>query len=95
MADPVAWLVIERGWQVVGIDQSKLGHVEEVMGDSGKDIFNGLAVTAGLFRATKYVPSERVVEIVEGSIRLDLDADTFAKLDEHGDVPPSTEIRAD
>ena len=95
MADPVSWFLVERGWDVVGIDNAKLGHVEDVVGDSGKDIFNGLAVTAGLFRATKYVPAERVAEIVEGRVRLDLDADTFKRLDDHGDVPPSAEIRAD
>lgn len=85
MADPVSYLLVERGWEVVAGDGSHLGHVEEVIADEAKDIFNGLAVTAGLFRATKYVPSERVTEIVEGRVALDLDGDAFARLDEHGE----------
>ena len=83
MADPVSYLLVERGWEVVAKDGSHLGHIEEVVADEGKDIFNGVVVTAGLFRATKYVPSERVAEIVEGRVALDLDGDAFAQLDEH------------
>lgn len=85
MPDPVSYLLVERGWDVVARDGSHLGHIESVVADEAKDIFNGLVVTAGLFRATKYVPSERVAEIVEGRVALDLDSDGFARLAEHGD----------
>ena len=87
MADPVSWLMIERGWHVHGSDDEHLGRVEEVMGDTVKDIFNGLAVTAGLFRATKYVEAERISEIVENRITLDLGAEEFKQLLDHGDLP--------
>jgi len=87
--------LIEQGWDVVSLDDEKLGTVDEVIGDSGKDIFNGLAVSPGLLRSARYVPSERVGTIIEGQVRLELDAQTFEQLDEHGDVPPSAEIRAD
>jgi uncharacterized protein YrrD len=83
MPDPVSYLLVERGWDVVAKDGSHLGHIEDVVADEAKDIFNGIVVTAGLFRATKYVPSERVAEIVEGRVALDLDSDAFAQLDEH------------
>jgi hypothetical protein len=69
--------------------------VHEVVGDTDKDIFNGLAVSPGFLRAARYVPAERVRTIVEGRIELDLDRDEFNRLDEHGDVPPSAEIRPD
>ena len=95
MADPVSWLLIEPGWKVVGIDGSDLGKIHEVVGDTGKDIFNGLAVTPGLLRSSRYVPAERVGRIVEGLVELDLDEDTFARLDEHGELPTSAELRAD
>ena len=95
MSDPVSWLVVEKGWTVVGSDGAELGSVDEVVGDSGKDIFNGLAVSTGLLRPTRYVPAERVTTIREGRVELDLDAETFERLDEHGDVPPSREIRHD
>ncbi|MBA2332035.1 MAG: hypothetical protein H0V94_04505 [Actinobacteria bacterium] len=65
------------------------------MGDSDKDIFNGLSVSHGLLRSKRYVPAERVGTITEGRVELDLDADAFAALDDHGEQPPSTTIRAD
>ena len=91
--DPVSWLVVERGWMVVAADGSELGRVEELIGDTGKDIFNGLAVSTGLLKGSRYVPAERVAEITEGCVRLDLDRAEFERLDEHESPPPSAEIR--
>jgi len=82
MADPVSWLLVEQGWDVVAGDK-KVGHVEELLGDADKDIFNGLVVRAGLFKGSRYVPAERVGRIVEGRVDLDLDHDGFERLDEH------------
>ena len=65
MPDPVAWNMIERGWNVVDANGAEIGKVEEVTGDENVDIFDGLAISGG-----KYVPSEEVGEIVEGEIRL-------------------------
>lgn len=93
--DPVSWLVIEPGWKVVASDGEHLGSVHEVIGDTGKDIFNGLAVSPGLLKSSKYVPAERVAQIVEGRVHLDLTADEFDRLDEHAEQPTSAEIRAD
>jgi len=89
MSDPVSWLLIEKGWAVAGRDGSELGSIHEVIGDTGGDIFNGLAVSPGLLRSAKYVPSERAGTIVEGRVELDLDQDEFDRLDEHGNVPPT------
>jgi hypothetical protein len=94
VADPVSWLVVEPGWTVVGRDGTEIGKVEEVIGDSGEDIFNGLSVSSGLLGKPKYVPSERVAGIVEGEIRLDLPAEAIEHLDDHEQQPPSAEFRA-
>ena len=94
MADPVSWLVIEPGWTVVGSDGTQVGKVEEIVGDTGKDIFNGLSVSSGLLGKPKYVPAERVKEIVEGEVRLDLPADAIEHLEDHEQQPPSAEFRA-
>lgn len=91
---PVSWLVIESGWTVVASDGSEVGKVDELVGDTGKDIFNGLAVSTGLLGKPKYVPSERVAEIVEGEVRLDLSPDDVERLDDHDTQPPSQEFRA-
>jgi hypothetical protein len=95
MADPVSWLVIEPGWEVLGSDGEGVGEVREVVGDSGKDIFNGLAVTPGLLRTPKYVPAEVVGTIYEGRIELTISSGEFGDLDEHDDPPPSADISAE
>lgn len=64
MADPVSWLLIEKGWHVVGADGAKVGKVDEVLGDHEADIWDGLTVDG------EYVAAERVGSIVEGTITL-------------------------
>lgn len=70
MADPVSWMVIERGWSVVDSDGNDVGRVDEVLGDEEADIFNGLQVLTGTIATSRYVPAESVGEIVEGRVQL-------------------------
>jgi hypothetical protein len=83
VADPVSWFVIERGWEVVGGDGSKLGTVEEALGDPERDIFDGLSVATGLLGKPRYVPAELVHEIVEGTVRLSIGQEELERLDEY------------
>jgi hypothetical protein len=94
VADPVSWFVIEPGWKVIAADGTEVGTVDSVVGDEESDIFNGLAVSTTLLSKTKYVPAERVSEIVEGQVRLDLPGETIKQLDDHEPQPPSAEFRA-
>ena len=88
MPDPVAWLVVEQGWEVVSSDGEKVGAVDEVLGDKNADIFDGLAVDTGFLKKAKYVPAERVGEIVEGRVTLELTNAEFDGLtDYEGTVP--------
>jgi hypothetical protein len=64
MADPVSWLMIEPGWEVVGANGQRIGKVDEVLGDFEADIWDGLTVDG------KYVPAEQVASIVEDRITL-------------------------
>jgi hypothetical protein len=92
--DPVSWFVIEPGWKVTAAGGEQIGHVESIIGDTGKDIFNGLAVATGLLRKARYVPAELVTEITEGNVHLSIserDADSLAPYDE---PPPSEEFLA-
>jgi hypothetical protein len=73
MADPVSWLMIEPGWRVEAAGGEDVGRVLEVTGDSGADIFDGLAIASSMFKQPRYVPSEQVGEIVEGRVRLKVD----------------------
>jgi hypothetical protein len=91
-SEPVSWLVVEHGWKVMAADGTALGTVDEVIGDSGKDIFNGIAVSPGLLKRPKYVPAEQVAEIAEGEVRLALTKDEFDQLGEHEEPPTSAEI---
>jgi len=70
VSDPVSWLLIEPGWEVVAADGEDAGKVQEVVGDLQADIFDGLQVTAGVLGETRYVPAEEVGEITEGRIQL-------------------------
>ena len=64
MADPVSWLVIERGWEVVDPSGNRIGKVDEVLGEREADIWDGLTVSG------EYVPAEDVAQIIEGRITL-------------------------
>jgi len=90
--DPVSWYVIERGWQVVGSDGSELGTVEETVGDSARDIFDGITVGTGLLSKPRYVPAELVGEIVEGRLQLTIGKDGFDRLDAYDEPPPSGRV---
>jgi len=90
MADPVSWLLIERGWEVLDSAGEDVGKVEEVVGDSGRDIFNGLTIATGLFARGQYVAAEQVAEIEEGCVRLALGKDEVERLPEYTE-PPTTE----
>ena len=77
---------------MVAADGTAVGNVEEVIGDTGNDIFNGLSVSAGLLKRPKYVPAEQVAEIAEGEVRLAVTKDEFEQLGEHEEPPESAEI---
>jgi hypothetical protein len=80
VADPVSWLVVEKGWKVHAADGSEVGTVAQTLGDEDLDIFDGLAVSTGLLSKAVYVPSEQVGEIVDGAVTLALDADEVKRL---------------
>ena len=83
MADPVSWYLIERGWKVVAADGSEVGQIEETLADEDADIFDGLSISTQLLGKPRYVPSEQVAEIVEGTVHLALSAEQVAALGEY------------
>ncbi len=83
MSDPVSWLMIEHGWKVVDAGGEHVGRIEEVVGDTANDIFNGLAVSTGLLGKPRYVPAEQVGEITDGQVQLKLSGEHIERLDEH------------
>jgi hypothetical protein len=90
--DPVSWFLIEPGWKVVDADGREVGRIEEVVGDMGADIFNGLSISTGLLKGARYVPAERVGEITEGRVRLQMTGKAAESLDKYERPPVSEEI---
>jgi hypothetical protein len=92
MAAPVSWLMIERGWRVLDADGGEVGKVEEIVGDTNRDIFNGLTVATGLFARGQYVAAEDVAEITDGFVRLRLRKQEVERLPAYSEPPPSEQI---
>jgi hypothetical protein len=92
MADPVSWLMIETGWDVVAADGTKVGEVDEVAGDDSQDIFNGLAVATSAFGKPCYVPAEQVAGITEGTVHLSLTREQVDALPAYLEPATSLEV---
>ena len=92
MADPVSWFLIEPGWKVLDAGGEEVGSVDEIVGDSGDDIFNGLSVSTSLLGRPRYVPSEQVGAITEGEIRLTIGKEQVEQLGEYEEPATSAEI---
>ena len=93
--DPVSWFVIEPGWKVVDAQGLEIGSVDEVVGDSSDDIFNGLSISTSLLGRPHYVPSEQVGTITQGRVQLKLTKDQIRRLGEFEEPPTSAEILSD
>ena len=90
--DPVSWFVIEPGWKVLDTQGEEVGSVDEVVGDSSNDIFNGLSISTSLLGRPLYVPSEQVAAITEERVQLNLTKDQIHHLGEFEEPPTSAEI---
>jgi hypothetical protein len=93
VSDPVAWIVIEPGWDVVDRDGRRVGRVDELVGDADKDIFSGLTVHTRLLGKAQFVPAERVRAIYEGRVELDLSGDEADRLHDHEEPAPQERLR--
>lgn len=94
MADPVSWLMVEKGWRVVGSDGAELGTVDEVLGDPDADIFNGLVLSLGRLSGNRYLPAERVRGIWPDRVEVDASAAELERLPDY-EEPVAGRIVAD
>jgi len=95
MSEPVSWLLIRPGWKVVAADGTDVGEVDEVAGDSSRDIFDGVACATSALGKPRYVPAEHVAEITEGVVRLSLSHEQCAALGEYREPATSLEVEPD
>jgi hypothetical protein len=93
MADPVSWLQIQQGWNVVGSDGASVGTVAQVEGDKQSDIFDGLAVVPAESKQLRYVPGEIVSAIYPGEVTLKIASADAATLTPFEEGPPETTFR--
>jgi len=78
---PIAWLALEEGTQVVSSDGEEIGKVVRVVADVGKDIFSGVAIRTGLLEQTQFAPAALIEEITTEAVRLTVSAGEVDKLD--------------
>lgn len=90
MADPMSWIVLERGHPVAAADGEEVGQVEEILGDSVADIFDGLTVATGMTGKPKYVPSELVASIDTDAVRLTIGKADVERLEQY--TPPAADV---
>src|SRR5438128_12458564 len=87
--------MVRPGWKVVAADGSEVGNVDEVTGDEGQDIFDGLAISAHTFSKPVYVPAEQVAEITDGVVRLSLSPEDAGRLGEFREPAVQEQIQPD
>jgi hypothetical protein len=90
MADPVSWLQIAQGWNVVSSDGVTIGTVAQVEGDKQSDIFDGLAVASEQPKQIRYVPGEQVGLIYPGEVTLKIASVDTTTLEPFRAPPPET-----
>ena len=90
MTDPVSWLQIEQGWNVVTSDGGIVGTVAQVEGDKQSDIFDGLAVESRQPRQIRYVAGEQVGAIYPGEVTLKIASADTGALEPFQAPPPQT-----
>jgi len=89
MADPVSWLQIAQGWNVVTSDGTVIGTVAQVEGDKQEDIFDGLAISND-GKHILYVPGEQVGMIYPGEVNLKISSAGAVKLEPFVAAPAET-----
>ncbi len=90
MTDPVSWLQIEQGWNVLTSDGVVVGRVAQVEGDKQSDIFDGLAVESKQPTQIRYVPGEQVAAIYPGEVTLKIALADIGELEPFRPPPPET-----
>ena len=95
MPDPVSWLLIRPGWKVYAADSREVGEVDDIAGDSGADIFDGLSVATSALGTPRYVPAEQVGTIEDGVVHLTITHEEAASLVDYVEPASSIEIEGD
>jgi hypothetical protein len=91
--DPVSWLQIEPGWNVLTAEGDAFGAVAQVAGSKEDDIFDGIAVKALGSTQLVYAPGEQVSAIYPGRVSLKITAVQAAELGPYTEAPPQQALQ--
>ena len=70
--DPISYLVLEQGTDVISADGERVGTVEHVLGDAETDIFDGLVIDTRLGPGgLRFVDTPQIAELREDAAVLD------------------------
>ena len=86
--DPISYLVLEPGTDVISADGQKVGKVEHVLGDESTDIFDGLVIDTKLGPGgLRFVDAPEVDELRERAVLLTMPAAEVDRLPKPGPSP--------
>jgi hypothetical protein len=95
MPDPVSWLMVRPGWSVLADDGSAIGEVDELVGDEGEDIFDGISISVTALGQPRYVEAEHVARIEQGAVHLSLSHAAAVQLSQYRQPATSLSIEPD
>lgn len=87
--------MIKPGWKVYASGGTEVGAVDEIAGDDGADIFDGLAIATSALGQPKYIPAEKVTTITEGRVDLSLTREEVEGAEAFLEPATSAEIEPD
>jgi hypothetical protein len=90
---PISYMALEPGADVVSSDGQQVGKVEHVLADVDTDIFDGLVVDLGAGPdGLQFADSEQVGEIYERAVILKVAAAEVGQLPKPGPAPAVMEV---
>jgi uncharacterized protein YrrD len=96
LGDPVSYLVLSDGTDVVSSDGRKIGTVEHVLADPDADVFDGVIVDMRSGPGGhRFADAEQIASIHERGVVLSLDGEAAERLPEPAANPATMEADPD
>jgi hypothetical protein len=94
--DPISYLALEEGTEVLSSDGERVGKVAHVLADPEQDIFDGIVIEgSGLGGGHRFADAAQVEEMRSGAVTLKLDAEGCRSLPEPSANPAAIETDPD
>jgi|SRR5215216_2012342 len=93
LGDPVSYLVVAAGTDVVSSDGHKIGTVEHVLADADADVFDGVIVD--IRGGHRFADAEQIQSLHERAVVLAVDARAVGRLPEPAENPATMDTLPD